>query len=133
MAAQPVTMIKDMIKSLESADYNPHYIAHAMMYTVTADSIWEGLDIYDLASHKKTEYLKALLIAILPKYEAIEKLLGHPETIESWNRAVCGLKTRKLGAYRQLYRGKLVSMWDFMKDEDWIGWKSIHSDNLFKD
>ena len=133
MAANPVTMIKDMIKSLDNPDYNPYYIAHAMMYTKTADAIWEGLDIYDLASHKKTEYLKAFLIAILPKYEAIEVLLKYPATIEEWNRTILKLKTRNLGAYRKLYRGKLVSMYDFMKDEDWMDWKSIHSDNLFKD
>lgn len=137
MAANPVTMIKDMIKSLEeNPDYNPHYIAHAMMYTKTADSILEGLDIYDLASHKKTEYLKALLIAILPKYEAIEKFLNYPKTIEDWIYAIHynngGLKTRAKGMYNKLYRANYGSMRDYMKSEDWQDWHTIHSDDLFK-
>ncbi len=133
MAAQPVTMIKDMIKSLDNADYNPHYIAHAMLYTVTADAIWESLDIYELASHKKTEYLKALLIKILPKYEAIEKFLKYPATIGDWNQRVAGLKTRNLGTYRKLFYGKAATFYDYMKDEDWMCWKYLYSDDLFKD
>ena len=132
MAANPVTMIKDMIESLNNPAYNPHYIAHAMMYTETADSIWEGQDIYELASHKKVEYLKALLVKILPKYEAIEKFLKYPKTIEEWNRIVYGLKTRNLGAYRKLYYGKAASFYDYMQAEDWVGWQPIYSDNLFK-
>jgi len=134
MAANPVTMIRDMIQSLvNDPDYNPHIIAHAMMYTQAADAIWEGQDIYELASHKKVEYLKALLIKILPKYEAIEQFLKYPRTIEEWNQAALGLKTRNLGTYRKLYYGKIASMYDYMKPEDWNGWKPIHSDNHFKD
>lgn len=117
MAAHPYTMLQQMSESL--AKSNPigecNMIAHAMMYTQQADSIIEGLDIYDLASNQYHETLKRFIDAIIPKYKSIWEALGKPRNWEDWRNTMLSLKTRAKSNYRSLYR-QSFSMWDYMSE-----------------
>jgi hypothetical protein len=133
MAAHPYTMLKQMSESLtrDNPAEECRLIAHAMMYCQQADSIWEGLDIYDLSSNKFSTTLKSFIDSLLPKYESIWLFLGKPQTWEEWRERVLNLKTRSLGIYRKLYyQGKRFDKYQYMTDEEKNTFHCIHSDNL---
>lgn len=136
MAANPYTMLKSMADMLNAdlTGENCKQIAHAMLYTETADYIYESLDIYDLASNgiEKEDFrytLQKFINALLPKYAKIYDYLNQPETITEWHHVVSSLKTSAKGKYNAMYHDRF-SMWDFMGENEKLTFRMVESDKI---
>lgn len=127
----PLNMLKEIKTSLENStslerDKKELYlIAHAMMYSQCADSIVEGLDIYDLATNGYKNALVKLVTAIIPCYEKLNTLLDNPRTFEDWQYNRGQLKTRKVNQYRKIHSENHVSMWDVMSEDERNNYKHV--------